>query len=481
MNRTFKKTLYQQNFPLPALFCFLLSISLINLHALDSLDDNWTVTVNGRSLRVNADGTFTIPNVSAPDNNQDGISDDWVRVLAKNKLTGEFCRSDFFRIRQGQTISLAELECSLTSLQQPASIEIVPNMFEINGLGQQSQIQTMATLGNGNVIDVTLGTSWTSYRTSNANIVFITRNGLVTAAGKGIAFITTSNEGTISVARVRVIAGGAVTQLNGTVLTSTGSPAVNATVHVIGQTLQNPTDLNGSFDIENVATQENDTVDVWIIHRRGIAIPIYGSASNIETTVDGITDIGIITLNPLGNVDTDNDGVVDELELLLGFDPGSNDTDNDGILDGNEDFDNDGIPDWYELTIGTDSFLTDTDSNGISDANEDFDFDQLTNVQESNLGTNALMIDTDLDTWTDFSEVSLGTDPLDVQSFPQDNAGFFSISQPTAFVNTGTQSESEAQLFSMSRPAGFVNVGTQLDSESQSFSISPATSFNNSP
>ena len=72
--------------------------------------------------------------------------------------------------------------------------------------------------------------------------------------------------------------------------------------------------------------------------------------------------------------DSDNDGLTDDEEILLGTDPNDSDSDNDGLLDG----------------------------------------------EEVNLyGTNPLDKDTDDDNHSDGSEVAAGTDPLDANDFPE--------------------------------------------------------------
>jgi hypothetical protein len=60
------------------------------------LDATWTVTVNGQSVQVNADGSFLIPNVSAPDQFGAGgpgtprnfLSDDFVRLIGVGTKDG---------------------------------------------------------------------------------------------------------------------------------------------------------------------------------------------------------------------------------------------------------------------------------------------------------------------------------------------------------------------------------------------------------
>ena len=92
--------------------------------------------------------------------------------------------------------------------------------------------------------------------------------------------------------------------------------------------------------------------------------------------------------------DTDNDGLLDYQELLLGTNINLPDTDGDTL------------PDGYEVNmLNTDPLDTDTNDNNVSDANEDIDGDQLSNYAEYQNQTNPLSEDTDGDGLTDYEEL----------------------------------------------------------------------------
>jgi len=130
-------------------------------------------------------------------------------------------------------------------------------------------------------------------------------------------------------------------------------------------------------------------------------------------------------------IDSDNDGIPDDIEPLLGLNPNDPDSDGNGTLDGEEDFDNDGLSNAAEIALGqTSPSVADSDGNGIVDGDEDFDFDGLTNAQEVALGTNPLLLDSDGDRFSDEAEITAGTDPLDPLQAPIGSA----IARPTATV-----------------------------------------------
>ncbi len=114
--------------------------------------------------------------------------------------------------------------------------------------------------------------------------------------------------------------------------------------------------------------------------------------------------------------DTDNDGLKNLEETILGADPLNSDTDGDGLSDGDEvliyatdplnpDTDNDGMPDAYELRYTLDPL--------VDDAHEDVDNDGLINSDEFSYRTNPLNSDTDGDGLTDYEElIVFFTDPI---------------------------------------------------------------------
>jgi len=113
-----------------------------------------------------------------------------------------------------------------------------------------------------------------------------------------------------------------------------------------------------------------------------------------ETPLDTTTPSP--TATAVEEVDSDGDGLTDELETALGTDLSLADSDADGVSDSDE-------LDFY----GTDALDPDTDGDGLEDAEELLTY-----------GTNPLLGDTDGDDVSDGEEVVAGSDPLDVVSLP---------------------------------------------------------------
>jgi hypothetical protein len=129
-----------------------------------------------------------------------------------------------------------------------------------------------------------------------------------------------------------------------------------------------------------------------------------------------------------GGLDSDQDGIPDDIELLMGLNPNNPDSNGNGVWDGDEDSDGDGLRNSWEILWNLNPLMADSNETGIPDGQRDPDQDGLTNLQEQAYGTNPDVADTDGDGWNDETEISGGSDPLNPGSRPK----LFFVSSPPA-------------------------------------------------
>ena len=217
------------------------------------------------------------------------------------------------------------------------------------------------------------------------------------------------------------------------------------------------TDLSGNTSSVTI----NLTITDDLNSCNPVSAPI-NSNNNSDSDGDGVLDsLDAFPSDPLewldtdgdgtGNnedIDDDNDGYLDVIEILASSDPLDPssiplDTDADGIININDpDDDNDGFLDELENLVGTDtlnssSFPLDTDNDTIINFyDEDDDNDQQSDELEIECGSdpldlysfspdhdldgmpNCIDLDDDNDGFEDKLEISLNTNPLNVLEFP---------------------------------------------------------------
>jgi len=150
--------------------------------------------------------------------------------------------------------------------------------------------------------------------------------------------------------------------------------------------------------------------------------PLDASDTPLDTDKDGSPDVQ--------DTDDDNDGVTDTIEVDLGFDPlDENDTPLDTDMDGSPDVqdtddDNDGISDVIEVDLGFDPLddtntPEDTDGDGYPNVQDAFadDATEWLDTDMDGTGNNA-DLDDDNDRYTDLDEDANNADPLDDKDFP---------------------------------------------------------------
>jgi hypothetical protein len=269
------------------------------------LDPNWQVTIAGQLVPVNPDGSFSVANISAPDNFGPGgpgtppdfVSDDFVRVVGQRDYYGNmiYAFSEPFQIRSRVSFTVPGLTYTRAAPPAPESITAIPDNTLLTALGQITQVRVWGTLANGTIADLTPRTTWTSYRSSNPAIATVDPDGVVTARGRGMVFITAVNDGATAVCQIDVSPGDLLTEVRGVIRDTNGVPASGIVLNLVGFATPPVTSgVDGSFVFTNVPSGLGN---FQIIGRLITSNAAFFVTSPILFPVPGgITDAGNLTL-----------------------------------------------------------------------------------------------------------------------------------------------------------------------------------------
>ncbi len=285
------------------------------------VDERWKVTVNGQTIRVDADGSFRLPDIAAadlfgatgPGSAPDFKSDEWFQVVGTATIDGVtwYAYSEPFQITSDQQTGDPQTYSVLTlpvtrrapaDIPESIAIEVVTALQDdtlyIDGLGGPGSTP-IRVWGNFAGVDepreVTAG-GGTTYRTSNRRVLDVDEFGgqvIVTARGIGTGFITATNRGATAVQRFVVTTPCVDTLLVGRVVDSGGFPVQGAIVSTEGgSNASTGTNASGEFSF-NVCYTPGTPFSVVVVG------PVAGQKAvltDIAPVPDGVTDVGTITL-----------------------------------------------------------------------------------------------------------------------------------------------------------------------------------------
>jgi hypothetical protein len=278
-------------------------------------DDTWTLQANGQVATANPDGSFRIQNVPSADafgaggqgTPPDFIGDEFVRVTGTSIAGGitRYAYSEPFKVVSGMTFVLDALTITTTPPPLPAKIGAAISKRVLTTPGETAQVAVHAVLADGSLLDVTPATAWTSYKTSNPFVAAIDQDGVVTATGSGIAYLTANNGAATTVIKVTVSLGDPLTTVEGRVVDSDKKPVAGASV-AVGGLLPVVSAPDGRFQVAGVPTLVGSIV-AFASH------PTLGSGSSpaVKPFPKGITDVGDVDLLPTS----------EGTEFMLAFQP----------------------------------------------------------------------------------------------------------------------------------------------------------------
>jgi len=271
-----------------------------------TLGSNCTATILNHSVRVNADGTFSIPNI--PYNF--GLYR--AHILCTNSdgtTTGAL--SDFITLQPNASVGIARVFPGAVP-PTAVSLQLRTGTSTLSTAGATTQITSIGILPDGSLEDESASPG-TTYWSSNSTIATVSSTGLVTAVGAGLVTITVRFDGLVATTSLNVSA----------LLDSDGDGMPDEWEIANGLNPHDPTDAGQDPDGDGLTNLQEY---------------LHGTNPHVaDTDGDGLSDGDEVKLgtNPLV-ADTDGDGLSDGQEVQLGTNPLVADTDGDGIPDGIE-------------------------------------------------------------------------------------------------------------------------------------------------
>jgi hypothetical protein len=264
---------------------------LLSFQALAQLNQNCTVSVLNRTVPVNADGSWVLPNIPA------NFGQVKARATCTQNGVTTFGESDFFTVSANGAVNLPAITLGATT-PIPVSLAIGPAAPSLSTAGQTVQLAVTAAYPDASTKDVTPASTGTNYTISNSAIATITADGLVTAVSSGTVVIQANNDGATGITTVSVVLGG---------VTVGGIPVSWLLSH----------NLNPNDPLVPMEDPDRDGLTNLQEFQAGT------DPNNPDSDGDGLNDgdeVNKYHTNPL-LADTDGDGIPDGVEIQTGSNP----------------------------------------------------------------------------------------------------------------------------------------------------------------
>ena len=170
-------------------------------YAQQSLNQNCIVGILNRTVQVNADGTWILPNIPA------GFGNVRARATCVENGVTTFGQSALFTIQPNLMNAIPNITLGPTT-PIPTSIAISASSTSLTSAGATAQLTVTATYNGSPNQNVTASSTGTQYNVSNPAIATVSANGLVTALTTGTVAIQAVNEGAQGIISIQVVLAG---------------------------------------------------------------------------------------------------------------------------------------------------------------------------------------------------------------------------------------------------------------------------------
>ena len=269
-----------------------LSLSSARSAFAQQLDENCTISVLNRNVRVRPDGSWVLPNVPA---NFGPVRARVTCIVDGQTISGE---SDPFLIPTNGVVNRPHIVFGHAT-PIPRSVTVTAPVATLTQLGGSTQLTVTARYADGTARDVT-SSSGTQYTISNPAIATVSASGLVQALKSGTVVIQATLEGSSGITSLRIAPPGSDTD-------GDGIPDDYEVAH--GLNPNNPVDAQEDPDHDGLTNLQEYLLGT--------------DPHNADTDGDGLTDgdeVNRYHTSPL-LWDTDGDGISDGLEVGIGTDP----------------------------------------------------------------------------------------------------------------------------------------------------------------
>ncbi|HWF08379.1 MAG TPA: Ig-like domain-containing protein [Bryobacteraceae bacterium] len=268
------------------------------------LNQNCIVSILNRNTPVNADGSWTLPNVPA------GFGLVRARATCVNNGLTTSGQSDLFTLVANHMNAIPPIVLG-NSTPIPTSLTLTAPSSSITQANGTLQLTTTATYSSGPSQNVTAASTGTAYLSSNTGIATVSIDGLVTAVTAGTAIIQGVNEGRQGIISIQVAPAGSSHQgIPDTWIQQYGLDANSPTLAV-----EDP-DHDGLTNLQEFTAGTNPLV----ADTDGDGISDGDEVNGTGLACTTVAPIQCYHTSPL-LADTDGDGVQDLTEIQHGSDP----------------------------------------------------------------------------------------------------------------------------------------------------------------